>query len=222
MDDFIQKVISNTWYALAILILLTGVLHLLLVFPKNLSKKAWKKMDYLWLCLTMAGLISATNTVNSELSKGELEDALYRGKFNLKLIQEDLSPQRSTWVCTTLVRDEYSPHNFDEIASDFKKACAWRAMVFEQISRIDTSDMSKILVNKIPQLQVKEETILDYEKQILSRIDEYNKLVTQKENAKIKITSSSNQQLTFFAPLLLILGFALRLTKISGELRHEK
>jgi hypothetical protein len=66
-NSFFENLISNFWYALSALILATIIFHTLLVYPKNLSKRQWKQIDYFWISLTALGLIGTTRVAEKSV-----------------------------------------------------------------------------------------------------------------------------------------------------------
>jgi hypothetical protein len=218
MENVLTVLVSNSWYAFLALATLTLILHGLLVYPRNLSKKAWKRMDYLWLSLTAIGLISATNTVGQRLSKNEVALASYRIPMVYKDLLSYLSPIKSNWVCRTFNEGKYSPDDYDRVVADYDRACQWRSKMYAVVSSIDTLHYQPIL--NVPDLQVVESE--SFKNAVLRNVQLYNSLILQRDGNASNVDSYSNNELTFFTPLLLIIGLALRITKITGELRHEK
>jgi hypothetical protein len=214
------NVLSNIWYALLALLITTSILHLILVYPKNLSKKQWKRIDYLWISLTAIGLIGATSNVKIALSKGQLSFANDRIPFQYEYLCSLLSPGGSKTVCRDFVREEYSPSNFDSIVADYNDACEWSIKTYKLIALVDTSNYQLIDTTKIPVLETKHNKW--FKNIILDNIRGYNKLIEERRDSQNEIVNNQKNDLLFFTPLLLIFGLAIRITKVSGELRHEK
>lgn len=223
IDDFILKVSTNIWYALLLLSTITLILHGLLVFPKNLSKKSWKKMDYLWLTLTATGLITATDSAGIRTSKNQIEANSHRLHFQLEYLLSTLSPDETSWVCRESIRSEYSPKNYDRIVSGYDNTCAWRSKVYSLVIRTDTINYKAISLSEVPPLDIVDcKECEEYKNNIIYFIEKYNISVNENENNLNNINSRSTYNIIILSPLILILGLALRITKISGELRHDK
>jgi hypothetical protein len=214
------NVISNFWYALLALFILTLILHFFLVYPDNLSKKKWKSIDYLWITLTAIGLIGATSNAKAVLSKNILAITKNRISFQYNYIHSFLPTEGSNAICRDFVRTEFSPSNFDSIVTDYNNTCDWSKKVFQLINLIDTTNFQLIDTTKIPHLQTKDNNW--FKNVIVDNIREYNKLITQNLESQIQVDESEQTEFVFYTPLLLILGLAIRITKVTGELLHEK
>jgi hypothetical protein len=213
-------IVSNIWFALLALLVLTSILHFLFVYPKNLSKKSWKKVDYVWISFTVIGLIGATNNVTKEFSKNKIAVASSRKSFQYNFMLSFLDSEDSHIVCRTFNRSEYSPENFDAIVADFDRCCKWSKDVREIVTSIDTVKNDLVDMTKIPNLQTVNN--IWYKNTVLENIEEYNKIVSEKIVNENVIYEANNGSLLFFTPLFLILGLAIRITKVTGELRNEK
>ena len=213
-------VLSNIWYALLALFITILVLHLALVYPRNLSKKQWKRIDYVWISFTAIGLIGATNNVKVALSKNQLLIASDRIPFQYKYVCSFLSPEGSKTVCREFVRGELSPSNFDSVVVDYDRTCQWSKNLYRILTSIDTTNYQQIDTTKIPLLETNDNKW--FKGVILEGIREYNKLVKEQYDNQAEIDSGQQSELLFFTPLLLILGLAIRITKVTGELRYEK
>lgn len=220
MVDFLTKVLSNIWWAIGALLILTIVLHFLLVYPKNLTKKQWKKIDYVWISLTAIGLIGATNNTKSILVKGEIYVTEQTIPTRLEPINTLLSAGGSSIVCREYVRNEFSPDNFDDIVRDYDESCEWSKKIFQIISRVDTKNYQEIDISIIPPLETTDNKW--FRDLIINSISEYNDLVKKKKEQEKELESTSIEGFSILAPLFLILGLAIRITKTTGEIRYER
>ncbi len=220
MDNLFANIVSNIWYALIALVVLTLVLHVILVFPKNLSKKQWKKVDYIWISLTAIGLIGAVNNVGIIQKKNEIDAVSHRIPFQFKYLSHFLPPGGSPTVCREHTRTEYSPADFDSIVADYYRTCEWSRKMHLFISSVDTSQYELIDVSQIPVLETTEN--IWYKEEVLGIINEYNLLVKEWKKNDLEYLQNTTETLTFYMPFFLILGLAIRLTKVTGEIRHEK
>ena len=214
------NIVSNIGYALLALLILTIILHFFLVYPKNLSKRQWKKVDYIWISLTAVGLIGATDSARLLFDNSQVSIDEHRIPAEYQYTLSFLLPEGSKIVCREHKRDEYSPPNYDSIVADDDRSCAWSKQVYNIVSSIDTSAYPPIDTTKIPQLT----TVVNvwFKGLVLDNIRRYNTLVLEKQQLESDMHSEGQLLVKLFTPLLLILGLAIRITKVSGELRHEK
>lgn len=221
MGSLLQNISTNIWCGFLALVVLTLILHICLVWLKNLSKKWWKRTDYIWLLLTAFGLIGVTNKVQERTSETQIELVNIRIPYRYHELYSILTPKDPDWICRKFIRSEYSPANFDAVVDDFNKACQWKSDMFNIVAKIDSPNYDLIDTTKIPYLNDNSNTI-EFKRWVLQDIRNYNEEVAiKKQNEQIN-ESSKYDTFTLFGPILLILGLSLRITKVSGELKHEK
>lgn len=222
MNDFIINVmISNVWYMLLFFLTILLLMHAPFLWHKNLSKKAWKKIDYLWLFAALIGIISLASEQRIDTAKRWFEIEEHRLKFLFSQIKYDLDPSIHSYFCTDSIRTEYSPDNFDEIERNRKLECKWMMDANKSISQYDVNDHPAIDFENLPSRSFKpmypdiyehlKQTINDYNKQRFILLD--MKELSQKNNFEKSLFS--------LAPFLLLFALALRITKVTGELRHD-
>ena len=206
------------WAFLALTVV-TIILHFLLVWPRNLSKTQRKKIDYIWISLTALGLVGATNTVRVNYNKARI--SLYDNSipFRYHYVLSFLGPDGSTTICGSYVKDKYSPPDFDSVVADQKRSCEWTKQVYNILSHVDTTNYHAIDTTKIPPLVTKEAAW--FREMIFTVIREYNQQVNEKAKLQAELDDEFATAIQFYTPFFLILGLAIRITKVSGELRHE-
>jgi hypothetical protein len=219
-----ENIISNFWYALAALSIATLLFHVLFVWLQNLSKKQWKKVDYIWISLTAMGLIGTTRIAEKTISQNNSYAIKYEMAFNTKELLYHLTPENSSWVCRTFVKDKYSPENLEDLQLKYDAACEWRTKVAKVVvNAIDSPKLEIIDVKKLPELVENDSQIKTFKKIVLDYIKQYNNCVTAlQKNADLQQNGDSDIIMIYFSPILLILGLALRITKVTGELKYEK
>jgi hypothetical protein len=213
------NIFLNFGYALLALAVITIILHFLLVYPRNLSKTQWKKVDYLWIALTAFGLIGSTNSVRVMYNKNQISLYDHSIPFQYHYLRSFLTPDGSKAVCLEYVRDRLSPPDFDSIVADQTRSCEWSKKMYQLTLVVDTFNYAAIDTAKIPTLRTKDNVW--FRDMLISIIYEYNKQVKEKAVLQDGLTGETATMVLFYTPLLLIIGLAIRITKVSGELRHE-
>ncbi|SDM91133.1 hypothetical protein SAMN05421813_12836 [Daejeonella rubra] len=220
--DSINFILSNFYYSVALLLSISFFLHYFLVYPKNLSKKQWKYMDYVWLSLTVIGLVAPTRSAErtaSEIKVSTLRPALI---MNLQLIKSYFNRGDTSWICEGIMKPYNGPANFDELDRDWKTMCIWEKEMQIIVDKIDTVTFKVINLDSVPKANVQLDMFLRHEEVIIDRIKYYNSDASEFQVAS-KLAHETTKDLVWnlLSPLLLIIGIALRLTKVSGEIRHE-
>lgn len=211
---------------LVFLALLIAV-HLLMVWPRNLSKRLWKFVDYVWLAFALVGVVGASANVrmyiaNKELASAEIRAANYYELFRHVLA---LNVKNDGYVCRTFEVDKSlapSP-DLSDIQKEFDRVCAWlksteetmpKKLAFNIEERVTlgqivpmTNDLSLVEV-----LAGLKDQFSTYQ----NENDIYQKLKSEAKPTKFEIDFS------FLTPWMLVLALAIRVAKVSGELRYER
>ena len=221
MLQIIELIISKWLFGLVVLVLLTLLFHYLFVWRKNLSKRQWKKVDYWWVALAFMGVITAISKVDLRFVDHEIEDLTNRLPGQYQSIHTRLAPPNLANLCKESVKREFPPADYDSIVADYKKSCLWATTAFYILSAIDTNNYSTFPTSKLPPVTVNNKVILFTMNELRKDIVVYNVMVATLEKDKKLKKDSSEDLATYFAPLFLIAGLALRITKTSGELKYE-
>jgi hypothetical protein len=213
---------------LGFFIALTVALHAVFVYWRPLSKRWWKRLDYVWLTFAALGLVGAAaevrrSTANSQL--GLFQDQASRALRDVHGEAEFLS--RSPGVlCRTFTRSEYSPPpaEFDRIQSEYTKACDWAKKVEARLPREISVPLAKIDTNSLPQRPViSESEPIHLTDDLYRQIEFYNSSVqTVRGLAGRSKRENLEWTLILLGPFLLAIALAIRFTKVTGELRLER
>lgn len=191
--------------------------HLLLVRIGNLTKAGWKRVDYYWLALASAALLTEPAKVREMVSAGYLEYALQSREFEHSRVRGIVDHARS-FACYKFARTKDSPPNLAEIQQNADAVCAWMKTV---ASYLPEEPGAKIRVDLIPPAP-KEEYYRVSITQIESAASKYNASVDQyDETVGPGGWPYLGTVARLLSPFLLAIALALRLTKVSGEIRLE-
>ena len=178
-------------------------------------------MDYVWIAFTAVGLIGSTR--NSQKSLGEIHAADKKevARIRLELLKIVIGTGDSTWPCNRFVRDEFSPLDFDKVVYEHKLACEWQKRIRDMVESADTINLAPLPI--LPELKTTIGMLKDYTARVRESVAEFNKealLYNKYENQKKK--GQTDIMFALLSPLLLIMGLAIRIAKVTGELQHEK
>jgi len=215
--------ISSSLNFLILALVLSFLFHIPIFFGLNLSKLAWKKVNYLFLAFSITGLVSVAINLRSEIANNwaEIEKSRAQSFADIELPQ--LDPSKNSYYCMELKRSENSAENYSKIEKDFKNACSWLKITYQNLSKVDYEEPSKINVDALPPINFTEASLTDLPNWIRKRVSEYNEQVDIYRNTK-KLTQKSPYEaaILYYAPFLLCISFAIGITKTTGELRIEK
>ena len=92
--------------------------------------------------------------------------------------------------------------------------------VFQMVASMDSLNLKGIEIDSLPILETKENS--HFKREVYEAIGLYNALLKERDEKQNILNSIDDDTFTYFSPLLLVIGLALRLAKVTGELKHEK
>lgn len=223
MNDFwLNKLIANSENLLLLLLVMVIIFHLLFVWPRNLSKKQWKRIDYIWLLVAALGIISLSANIRIMVADNWYTIEKNRAIFKYEWIQKIVTDFHPGWLCRTFIRTAYSPNNLDEIQQEHNTACQWNKEINKIISSEEASSLPDITFERIPSLNVTDHILLEAKQDVETAINDYAKqrqvyMLTQHDKSRTELENT----LQYLSPILLCFAIALRIAKVSGEIRHE-
>jgi len=230
-DDLfrIPSFLSGTSLAVTFLSTLL-IFHWLLVFcwPINklgwtpLSKRGWKIVDYIWL---VVGSIALTGTVfqaRQVLAMGMLPTLESFVSISVDEAKYYSSPKFYEWLlCRSFVRSAFSPpeQEFKRVQEEFDNACAWAKQITERLKDvdrwaiIDTSSLPKPPPATDPSIHFAEREMYD-------AFQTHNLIARKRQALQDALQRSEWEKfLVVMSPLLAVIALALRITKVTGEIR---
>jgi len=214
---------TSTW-VLGVFIASLVLYHVTLVWRWPLGKLAWKRIDYIWLLLALLGIIGATGAARQAVARNWAIVA-ERGVENAtRDIGERIEFGTSGAVCRKFERSTLSSPSprFESIQSQFDALCAW----FREAKRhIPSGPVNERRPLTLSDFGPAPPQILDPwpVASLDTALIEYNK-----ELAAYSIMSAAAERsgiewlLALFGPSLLATGLALRITKVTAEIRLEQ
>lgn len=207
---------------LILLGVLVAVFHLMLVWPRNLSKKNWKRIDYIWLGAAAMGVISLAADVRISVANNWLEMEKVRAVGILDSIRYLAQEPESSHFCMTFVKSEYSPKDFDNKQNEYRIGCEWRKELSKKLSVINSEETPPLKYEDLPPVLFDDPILNETVIWLKDRLNDYKvqlKILSETKSAAEKTGWEST--LAYFAPFLICIALALRITKVSGEVRHE-
>lgn len=219
----------NYLYPLVTLITLVILFHVFLIYVGTQSKKFWKIVDYFWISLGCLGIIGSVNAVRKEFSAARSYSFEQPLIFNYESLAER-SKANYKYYADTINGFKYSEFPDQKEAQDFKKAGNFfrsysddilkykdRILVDKNFHYIDTLKLSynKFMRSTTNAYVKKTAELAGYHLKELERSGiEYD------ENDNLTHKNSFDWMLLFAAPYLLAIAIAIRLTKVTAELKE--
>ena len=208
--------IYDAWIAFLLLVIASVISFAVLVYWCRLSRAQWKRLDYVWLGFTAIGLFGLVE--KNQISKSQVEQ-IY-SKVRLEAFIKDIQAAlKVSWICSEISQGPFSSNNFEETRLIQDSICAWSERV-RKVIEVDINQHSLIPDIQIPSVsnKVQKEFVND----IVMRVEDYNQNLTDFNTLEAIIASNNiSSTLERLSPLILILGLAIRISKIEGEIRIE-
>ena len=205
----------------AILLAALILFHVFLVWigPLALSQRAWKKVDYIWLGVAAIGVIGTAGSIRREIAKNFTSEAEAHAQTTYRFARYQIQQLSEGAVCRLFVRSQFSPPNLEQVQAEYDRVCAFGK---DAIAKIPTQMPGEIAFPDFgPWPDVKNEMLKQMFSEDQRRIDEYKderqKLEEIRRDAQY---SSLDSSVLFLSPLLIAIALALRITKVTGELRN--
>ena len=213
---------SVTWlFSLFFLCLIVS--HLLFVWPQNRSKRWWKYIDYAWLGFAFFGAISTAGLGRQAIAANLLPMAGARLERLGSDIESALRFGASSAVCRHFVRAEspLTPEKLDRIQREFDALCAWST---QALPKLKTSPLAKRELLRFEDLGGPLPTGADDlpARHIRDTVDRYNAALPEFQRLSRDADRSELQWfLITLGPSLFVVALAVRIAKVTGELRHD-
>lgn len=199
------------------------IFHLLLVWPRNLSKRGWKYVDYAWLAIALLAIVSLSSDIRRQVAESRLEYTMQRARSMHALFSDLYVNQPPSYVCMKFVRSEFSPDDFDDIQEEFDRICDWFRLFGPRFSTATLPDYHSFPVELLEPPNTTNESLVEVIGELEQLLSFYNDAVDAHMRISDAIAETElEESIRFIWPWLFSLGVALRMTKVTGEVLHER
>ena len=212
-----------------VLLVFVGALalfHVVLVFTVKLNKKAWIWVDYFWLAFALIGLVGQVAESRRITAEGLRSMSEARVESNFRILRDRLDfYANSQAFCRQPVRTTSSPpeQEFNRIKIEFDRACEWAKEYASNVPRTVQPPFAEVAWDEFPSAQNDPNSVTkDSVDSIHQSVEEYNLLV--REHSKLTASQGKSEfekTLAMLSPVLLAVALALRITKVTGEIRLQ-
>jgi hypothetical protein len=221
MDDLILPAVVSYRWPLAVFVVALLAFHVALVWIWPLGKIGWKKVDYIWLAFALLGGLGGVGSARQFLATGRGSLAEERVRTEAQWVLERINAGTSVAVCRQFVRSDFSPpeQEFNRIQREFDALCAWFKAASQRASSELSGGGTTTLVDLAgaPPPQVTDRWHIE---SLSEQVDRYNAVIrARNELAASSKPSEGEILLMIFGPYFLGVAVALRITKVTGEIR---
>lgn len=223
--EFALPFFAETKWVIGVFVLSLGIFHWLLIHHLNLSKAAWKKVDYVWLGVGALGLVGAVEVPRNIVSDNLLSRAENRMISTLQQLHSAAEFGTSSAICGTFTRSSTSPPEpmFSNSQREYDATCSWFKQVLPMLPTKREELSVPLTMNRFPTVptvsgQVLTWSIQQFHRAVLIVNEDLATILKLHENKK---HSLFEEMLRLLGPLLLALAISLRITKVTGELKLD-
>lgn len=223
MDDLELPFTTSLGWVLIVFLSALVTFHFLFVWPRNLTKVGWKIVDYFWIAAALLGVIGSVGVARQAVAQNLLATASARLETFASGVESAVRFGTSGAICRRFVRTEFSPPpgELDRIQREFDNQCAWFK---DALEKLKTSPLMKREILTLENLGNPPPKGGDAWAltSLRESLDRYNNAVANfKRLSEDTRRTELESLLTVVGPFLLAIALALRITKVSGEIRHE-
>lgn len=221
MTELRLPIFTNPGWIFAVFVSALLVFHLMFVWPKNLRKRCWKVIDYIWLGTALLGVIGSVSVGRQAVAQGLLTTALTVVESSASEVETALHFGASGAICRRFVRSEFSPPQaeFDRIQREFDAQCTWFTQAIERLNSSPFPNRKPVSPEDLggPPPKGGDDWAST---RVLGTIQRYNAAITQlKRLSEDARQTDLELMLTVVGPFLLVIALAMRIAKVSGEIR---
>jgi len=219
---YTNSFLMNSMNFILLLFFLLWFFHYFLVYKNNLSKKAWKKVDYYWLGVATIGLISLAADVRINVAKNFISSERAQANATLGAVKIITDNPENSHFCMTLIRTSNSPSDYDNTELQYQLGCKWLKETSEYFKNVQKNELPDISFGDLPPVTFDSVVLNEDVASIMRWLYEYQiQLDVLNETQEAAEPSGFESILFYFAPFLVCIALALRITKVTGEIRHE-
>ena len=223
-DDLALPWFVHPLWILGIFLISLVSFHILFLRLISLSPIGWKKVDYYWLAMALVSLMGAVGARREIIATNTLEYSKSRidGAFNFMRMRAEFGS--SAAICRTFIPSDFSPppSEMESVQKQFDNQCTWFKNVNSVISTLDTKNPVEIDPAALfgsPPIDGIEWAGTSF----LDSVQNYNSTVRAIRGLESAASQTGFETfLKLLGPALLAIALALRITKVSGEVRNER
>ena len=193
-------------------------LHFAFVYQWPFSANTWRKADYWWLAFLVLGLVGAAGDVRRARAPDEVTTREARLTTSLSIARFVVS---GGYHCMHYVRSDFSPPNLEEIQAQRDRLCAWTREILNALPEaapVEVDDLELLSALSMP--AISNAPLISEAQDVEEAIEDLHAAADSLNQARALLEPTSWEQFwTFFYPPLLALALALRITKVTGEVR---
>jgi hypothetical protein len=220
-STLVEELSATPAYLAIFFVFLLILMHVTLVYWRPLSSRSWKRVDYIWLAAATLGLIGSSREAEHFLSGRYAEHSQGPATWSAyhQLRGALINP---AGVCGTYTKGPNSPSDFDAIVREARGLCAKSNEIAKRMPTDFDTDLPPLADTGFERFGMNAQYQMQFIAEINQAADFYER--EQRRYAMYRATSMPNKTenlMKVLGPLLLAFALALRITKVTGEVRNS-
>ena len=197
--------------------------HVAFIRVFSLSSTAWKRVDYIWLSMAFVGLIGSVGNGREYIAKNLLKMEIHRLESAHDFVEGRARFGTSEAICREFVRSEFSPppQEFERIQNGYNSQCKWfrKALALIQTSAPSLHELNAQVLFGPYTAGGDQETYRLFS----DAVARYNAGVKNVAQLRRETeTTAFEAFIRLFGPVTIALALALRMTKVTAEIKSDK
>ena len=216
---------AQTAWVVGVFILSLVVFDVVLVRVFKLKNRTWKRVDYIWLAVGALGLIGAVEGPRRSITTNLAALAESRLTGALSMLNSTAQFGSSAATCRKFIKTDASQPEpeFSKIQAEYDQVCAWFRQAQPRIPADSHAISGAIPISAIGLPPEITDPGLKWQ---IDRLRADLLSVNQSIATLGTLQATQNRSLMeelvhFLGPMLLAIAIALRITKVTGELKNE-
>ena len=211
-----------SWLLFGTFIVCLVAFHLLFVWPRNLSQRKWKYLDYAVILVTLISLVSGSADIRRRIATRSIDSLRERTAAMHRLFCSFYVDTPPSYICMKFTRTEFSPPNLDEMQREYDSMGDWLKVFATSFSAATLPDFRTVEWKQFKAPEVQDKVLNDFLASMQKQLSYYNEAAGALAQAQADTQETSMETVVFFLwPFLLVATLALGMAKASGELRHK-
>lgn len=220
-DSFLVEIATTPAYVLLVFVLFLAIFDFALVRLTTHNDIFWKKVDYFWLSAVAVGLLASSAQLNRTMAETYRNGEADRTVTEYGFLRHFLDGQ--FLVCLPRHRTEMSPADFDAIVREQQDLC--------KKANDLAAKLPKVLPADFPTLESMGYAPIGdsakYEPNFGKMLDGLAARYRVRQARYSDLTAATKKSgweffVSIMGPLLIAFALALRITKVTGEIKNAK
>lgn len=223
--DYSMPFFTATTGVFAVFVASLVAFDLILVRWLKLGKTAWKRVDYIWLGVGVLGILGSVEVPRTIVSHNLLAQAEFGMIWSASNLRITAGFGTSPAICRTFVRSEFSPPEpeFSDSQREYDAVCSWFKSVAKVLPKEPANVTAPIAMESFGPIPATSDSQLRWAvAEFENAVRGANQQLAEIERLRaIGAQTEFESVLRILGPLLLTIAVALRITKVTGELKNE-